>query len=224
MKSILIAITDDDTLIAKLLENFLNANGNFKILFTAGSGNELILNLNNVSPLPDILLLDLKMKEMDGIEVTKHLKIHFPTIKIIIISSHYQRSFMGFMFKTGACAFLPKGISPSILTNVILTVHEKGFYFMEEQMEIIREQISSKAPKPILDDESGLSEREIQVLRLISQQKTAKAIGEILFITPRTVEGHKNNLFVKTGAKNITGLLIYAIQRNIIKVEDLPLI
>lgn len=224
MKSILIAITDDDILIAELLDNFLSTTGNFEVVFTARNGNELISNLNKVPKLPDVLLLDLKMKEMDGIEATKHLKIHFPTIKIIIISSHYQRSFMGFMLKSGASAFLPKGISPAILKEVIEAVHEKGFYFMDEQMDIIREQISSKAPKPILDDEGGLSEREIQVLQLISQQKTAKAIGEILFITPRTVEGHKNNLFVKTGAKNITGLLIYAIQHNIIRVEDLPLI
>ena len=224
MNPILIAITDDDTLLAKLLENFLNTVTNFKVAFTAESGNELISRLREAAQLPDILLLDLKMKEMDGIEITKHLKIHFPSIKIIVISSHYQRSFMGFMFKTGASAFLPKGISPAILAETIEAVHYKGFYFLEEQMETIREQISSKAPKPILDDEGGLSEREIQILRLISQQKTAKAIGEILFITPRTVEGHKNNLFIKTGAKNITGLVIYAIQHNIIKIEDLPLI
>jgi DNA-binding CsgD family transcriptional regulator len=76
----------------------------------------------------------------------------------------------------------------------------------------------------VLNDESELSERETEVLRLICQQKTAKEIGDIMFITQRTAEGHKNNLFAKTGAKNIAGLVIYAIQHNIIRVDELPII
>lgn len=132
---------------------------------------------------------------------------------------------MNFMLKTGASAFLPKGVSPTLLTEIIPVVHEKGVFFMEDQMEAIREQIATKSTqKSIFDNGSELSKREIEVLQLISQQKTAKEIGDTLFITARTVEGHKNNLFVKTGAKNIAGLVIYAIQNNYITVEDLPMI
>lgn len=89
---------------------------------------------------------------------------------------------------------------------------------------MIRTQISNKPQKPVFNYGNVLSEREIEILRLITKQKTAKEIGESLFITQRTVEGHKNNLFVKTGAKNIAGLVIYAIQNHIIRMEDLPLI
>lgn len=220
-KEILIAITDDESLIAKLLEDFLNESEGYKVLFTANDGGDLIAKLNSIPILPDVLLLDLKMKKMNGIETTQHLKTNFPSIKIIVISSYYQNSFVGFIFKTGASAFLPKGISPVFLKEVIDTVYHKEIHFTNVQIDKMRENISSKAPKPALSDFSELSQREIEVLKLISMQKTAKEIGEMLFITVRTVEGHKSNLFIKTGAKNIAGLVIYAIQHNIININDL---
>jgi len=224
MEDITIAITDDDALIVSLLEAYLQNCAGMKVLFTAGNGSDLFSQLAGAAIKPHILLLDLRMDGMDGIEITTHLKTIYPDIKVIVISSHYQKTFMGFMLKTGVAAFLPKGISPAHLTDVINTVHKQGFYFEGDQMEVLREQITSKSPKPVLDDEEVLSERELDVLKLICQQKTAKEIGEILFITQRTAEGHKNNLFAKTGAKNIAGLVIYAIQHTIIKVEDLPVI
>lgn len=220
-----VAIVDDDALITKLLESFLQNCEDMEVLFTANNGQQLLEKLQNKNNIPDILLLDLKMEGMDGIGITEYLKINHPEIKVIIISSHYKKSFMGFMVKTGVSAFLPKGIMPNELIEIIRTVNKQGFYFKEDQMEVLRDQIAVKSPKPqVSDEESALSERETDVLRLICQQKTAKEIGEILFITQRTAEGHKNNLFVKTGAKNIAGLVIYAIQHGIIKAEELPLI
>lgn len=224
MKELLVAITDDDNLIADLLRDYLSKSYNLKVLFTASNGKDLIAKLNSAAVLPDVLLLDLKMPEMNGIETTEYLKVNFPSIKIIIISSHYQRGFLNFIFKTGASAFVPKGISPVLLKDIISTVYHKGVYFMEDQVDIIREHVADTSPKPILDDEPQLSEREIEILKHICMQKTAKEIGELLFITSRTVEGHKNNLFVKTGAKNIAGLVVYAIQHKIINVESIPMI
>lgn len=222
MKKIKIGITDDDALIVDLLKSFFSNQKEIEVMLTANSGDEL-KNLLKSNIIPEVLLLDLKMKETDGIEITHFLKEHFPSIKIIVISSHYQNSFLGFMLKTGANAFLPKGISPIALTKIIHAVNETGVYFLDDQLEIVRQQISSRVPKPVFND-SLLTEREKEVLKLICLQKTAKEIGELLFIAPRTVEGHKNNLFVKTGAKNIAGLVVYAIQHSILKIEELPLL
>jgi DNA-binding NarL/FixJ family response regulator len=224
MTNIDIVITDDDALIVSLLEAYLQNCAGMNVLFTANNGSELFSQLIASPVKPHIILLDLRMDGMDGVEITTHLKNIHPEIKIIVITSHYQKAFMGFMLKTGVSAFLPKGISPAHLVDVIKTVYKQGYYFEGDQMDVLREQITSKSPKPMLDEEEVLSEREVAVLKLICQQKTAKEIGELLFITQRTAEGHKNNLFAKTGAKNIAGLVIYAIQHNIIKVEDLPVI
>lgn len=220
-----IVIADDDKLIARLLKDFLNDSGKYKILFTVADGEELISKLNESKVhVPEILLLDLKMKGTNGIDAIQHLKVHFPTIRIIVISSYYQDSFMGFLFKTGASAFVPKEISPEYLKHIIDSVYHQGIFFTEEQFVTLRTQISSKSPKPVLNEVSELSKREIEVLKLTCQQKTAKEIGEILFISIKTVEGHRNSLFVKTGVKNVVGLVIYALRNNIIEVDDLPII
>jgi DNA-binding NarL/FixJ family response regulator len=221
---ITIAITDDDILVARLLGEYLHAQPGLEVLFISYGGDELLTNLLEKKHLPDILFLDLKMKQMDGIEVLAELKKSFPSIRVIIISSHYQHVFTGFMVKMGVAAFLPKEISPDTLLAIVQAVYEKGYYLMPEQVGIIREQISSKVPIPVTDSENSLSEREIEILRLLCRQKTAKEIGKMLFITQRTVEGHKNNLFAKTGAKNVAGLVIYAIQRGIIGIDELPVI
>ncbi|HEX8270794.1 MAG TPA: response regulator transcription factor [Flavobacterium sp.] len=222
MTIISIAITDDDHLIAELLKGFLDTVEGYKVLFTASDGNDLIDKLNSAAHLPDILVMDLKMDGMDGIKATQHLKIHFPSIKIIVVSSHYKLGFLNVMFKTGASAFVPKGISPILLKEIIYSVYTSGVYFLEEQIGLLKDQVPQKVHNKILQDETDLSERETEILKLICMQKTAKEIGEILFINGRTVEGHKNNLFIKTGAKNIAGLVVFAVQHDIITIDQLP--
>lgn len=224
MENIKVAITDDDALIVSLLQGYLQTIDGIEVLLTANSGEELLETLAVAKDFPQVLLLDLKMSGIDGIEVTHRIKQAYPEIKVIVISSHYQKLFMGFMLKTGAAAFLPKGISPVQLVDIIRVVNQQGYYFKDDQLDTLREQIPAKAPRPVLQEDELLSERETEVLRLICHQKTAKEIGEKLFITQRTAEGHKNNLFAKTGAKNIAGLVIYAIQQGIIRVDELPVI
>ena len=224
MEKMTIGIVDDDALIVNLLKSFLEGQDDMEVVMTAANGRDCLSKLKNAEKVPEILLMDLKMDEMNGIETTQVMKKDYPDIKTIIISSHYKVSFMGFMLKTGVCAFAPKGISTTDLLNIIKEVHERGYYFNDDQLEIIRDQLSSKFPKPVLEEENVLSEREIDVLKLLCQQKTAKEIGEKLFITKRTVEGHKNNLFIKTGAKNVAGLVIYAVQNGIINPDNLPII
>lgn len=222
MKKINLAIVDDDRLITKLLSDFLSQQENLEILFTALGGQEFLSKIEATKLLPDVLLLDLNMKQMTGIELTKIIRKEYPSIKIIVISSHYKSNFTGFMIKTGVSAFLPKGISPYDLKDIIQEVYTKGVYFLDEQIDILRNQLSSKTPKPILNPKNLLTERELEVLKLICRQKTAQEIGKELFVAKRTVEGHKNNLFAKTGTKNMAGLVIYAIQNELVNIKDIP--
>lgn len=224
-KVITIGIADDDKLVSRLITDFLSESGKYKTLFNVSDGEELKEVLGqSPSNIPEILLLDLRMKGTSGIDSIHYLKKHYPDIKIIVISSYYQDSLMGFLFKTGASAFISKDISPEYIKQIINAVHIQGVYFTDEQVVKLREQISSKTPKPNWDFESELSKRELEVLKLICQQKTAKEIGEILFISTKTVEAHRNKLFVKTGVKNVVGLVIYALQHQLIEVNELPII
>lgn len=216
-----IAIIDDDYLIVDLMRTFfLQQQEPYEIVFTATSATEGLDKLQSSPTQPQIILLDLKMPGINGVELTKLIKDKYPNIDIIIISSHYQDSFLSFMIKHGCAAFLPKGITLSILCQVIAEVNKHSIYLLPEQVNVLRQQIASATVAPDLSN-YGITERELEVIRLIAMQKTAKEIGEILFIAPRTVEGHKNNLFAKTGTKNIAGLIIFAAQKKLIQIEDI---
>lgn len=215
-----IAIVDDEALIVQLLADYFDRQEDTNVLHTASGGQEFIDKLGQSEELPDLVLLDLRMADLDGVETGNKLKELYPDIKIIIISSYYQKSFIGYMLRNGIDAFVPKGINPNELKEVVKTVVEKGHYFTQEHIEVMRRQISGKVPKPAFDA-NVLSDREKEVLLAICRQQTAKEIAENLFITKRTVEGHKTNLMLKTGAKNSAGLVIYAIQNDLFDPNEL---
>lgn len=216
-----IGIVDDELLIVQLLDDFFRKTDTIQVVLKAYDGKELIDQLAGTTEHPEIVLLDLRMKEMDGVETTTILKERYPDIKIIVMSSHYMSTFMGYMLKTGVNAFIPKEISPDFLMKVIRSVHEHGYYFSEEHVSVMRTQIAPKVPKPKLTKQEVLSERELEILKLICQQMTSQEIADKLFIARRTVEGHKGNLLLKTSVKNTAGLVIYAIQNNLINPDEL---
>ena len=224
MEKIKLALVDDDYLIVTLLKSFFNQDQSTQVVYDTTDGYQLFNYLEEKKTEPiDILLLDLKMKTIDGLEVLKHVKTNHPELKVVVVSSHYQDNSIGFMTKEGVAGFLPKGMSPFELLDIVKQVHKNGFYLNKDQMEILREQISSKVSKPMIDEDELLTDREKEIIKLLCQQKTAKEIGEYLFITQRTVEGHKNNLFTKIGVRNVAGLIVYALQKHIVTLEELSL-
>lgn len=217
-----LALIDDDFLLLDLMQQFLRQQQGFEVLFTACGGQEALEQLSQHSSLPALILLDLKMPDMNGLDLLLQLKNLYPALAVIIISSHYQAHNLSYMIQHGVAAFLPKGVSLSLLLRVIQEVHRHGFYLLPEQVETLRHQVAQATVAPDLSN-YGLTAREIEVLKLIAHQKTAKEIAEKLFIAARTVEGHKNNLFAKTGTKNIAGLVIFGIQTKIIRLDEIIL-
>ena len=188
---------------------------------TSNDGEEFLNKLNSSKQIPNAVLLDLRMDKMDGAETTLCLRNLYPEMKVIVISSYYKKSFIGYMLKSGVNAFIPKNILPHELEIIIKKVIEFDHYFLDEQMAILKSQISPKVPQPKFDTEETLTEREIEVLTLICKQLTAQEIADKLFITKRTVEGHRTNLLMKTGVKNTAGLVIYAVSHKIFDTNAL---
>lgn len=215
MRKINLAIVNDEELLVELLQSFFQKTENISVVLTAISGVEFLHKLDTNKQHPDIVLLDPCTKQTNVIEAIRILKQDFPKIKIIVISSFYKKSLIGYMLKSGVNAFIPKGISTEKLVDIIKEVAEKDYYFMNDQIDVLRKQLSSKIPQSFLNEEEQLSDREKEVLCLICQQKTAKDISEIMCISKRTVDGHRTNLLLKTGAKNTVGLVIFAIQNKI---------
>lgn len=213
--AIKIVLVDDEVLFRKGISFLLQRESNIEIVFEASDGEELISYLNKTAAKPDIIIMDLKMPVLNGVEATKIIRKIFPEIKIIALTSYDTKSFIANMIQVGAVAYLIKNTTPKALLHTIDQVAKKGFYYNENVLETIKETIlSSKKPKSNL--ETGfLSPREIEILQLICQQKTTAEIAEELFLSPRTVEGHRNNLLLKTESRNIAGLVVYAIQNEI---------
>lgn len=215
-----IGIVDDDLLFVQLLKKYIESNGEYQVVLTSTGGNQF---LNEEDTGLDILILDLKMANGDGLEVMSALSGKESEAKIIVLSSFYRRSFMGQMLKMGAHAFLSKEIELEELLAVINTVYNTGHYFSNEQIEVMRKQFSNKLPEFHAFSKNELTDREIDVLRLVCQQLSTKEIADSLFISPKTVETHKTNLMIKTGVKNMAGLVIYAVQNNIIDANEIVL-
>lgn len=219
-----LAIVDGDRLMVQLLSDFLQQQESLCITMIAYSGDSFLKQLEEVEEVPDIVLLELRMKDGNGLEVIEKVTKQYPELKIIVLSSYYKTSSTGYMFKLGVNAFLPKEISPEDLFKIIREVHTKGHYFSSEQIQILRQQISHDTPKQYASTKDTLSTRELEVLELISQQYTTREIAEKLFVSTKTIEAHKSNLLLKTGVRNTPELIIYAIQNQLIDPSDLILL
>jgi len=219
MQKIKIILVDDEVLFRKGIYFLLQREENIEIIFEASNGDELIDYLKKNDAHPDIILMDLKMPLLNGVEATKIIRNDFPEIKIIALTSYNTDSFISNMIKIGASSYLLKNATPTEMISTINQVFEKGFFYNETIFEIInRQNISNFKPKSQFT-EISLTTREREVLELICQQMSAVEIAEKLFISTRTVEGHRINLLLKTEAKNIAGLVVFAIQNNIVLIE-----
>jgi DNA-binding NarL/FixJ family response regulator len=219
-----IAIVDDDKLVVQLLADFLKRERNITVAMMVFSGNSFVEQLETSEVIPDLVLLDLRMEDGDGMETMDVITRKHPQLKIIVLSSYYKPSFLGTMLKVGVHAFIPKETDKEDLLLVIEQVYKHDHYFTPEQVEVLRSQITHKAPKMQVHSKDSLSERELEVLQLICQQHTAKEIAEKLFVTTKTIEAHKSNLLLKTGVKNTAGLIIYAVQNDLINPSNILLL
>lgn len=223
MKTIKIILTDDELLFRKGILFMLEREKNIEIVFEASNGEELVNYLNdNQDNLPDIILMDLKMPMLNGVEATKKIHKKFPGIKIIALTSYDTKPFIINMIQEGASSYLIKNASPKEMVFTINEVASKGFYYNDLIMNIIHEGLifGTKKTKSTFDEEY-LTTREKEVLELICEQLSTNEIAEKLFISPRTVDGHRNNLLLKTESKNIAGLVVYAIQNKIVTLKNI---
>lgn len=220
-KKIKVIIADDEILFRQGLIFLLKKESNIEIIFDASNGKELIDYIQNITEFPDIILMDLNMPETNGVEATKLIHEIIPQIKIIALTSYNTKPFILNMIQSGACAFLKKNTAPSDLIHTILEVEKKGFFYNTEVMEAIHQSMVEPKRKMLSTfDENYISKREKEVLELVCHQFSTSEIADKLFISPRTVEGHRNNLLLKTESKNTAGLVVYAIQNHIVDMDD----
>ncbi len=217
MKTIQLAIADDVALFRKGMKSILNVIEDLNLDLEAENGIDLLEQLKQANPFPDVLLLDLKMPQMNGVEVAKVLQKNYPQLKFIVLSTHFSRAFVINMIELGAAAYLPKNSKPEEVVETIRAVYNNGFYYNNEVMTVIRENMVAKT-KPKAHFPYELTNREKEILQLICEQYTTPEIASKLYISPRTVDGHRNNLLAKLDCRNIAGLVVFALQHQVVEM------
>lgn len=218
MKTINVAIADDQILFRRGMVSIVNAFENIQISIEAGTGKELLEAIEVAETKPDVILLDLSMPELNGVETTKVLHQKYPNVKIIILSVYSEDRFVTHLMELGVNGYLFKNVEPAEVEKAIWAVVEKDFYFNEAFLAAMKNRMTGKKPRLLIQDDipSTLTQRELDVLDLICKQMTAQEIADKLFISVRTVDGHRNNLLEKTGMRNTAGLVVFSIKNNLL--------
>lgn len=221
MATINIAIADDELLFRSGISFILQREPDINVIFEAGNGNELLDYLRAADTLPDVIMMDLKMPELNGVEASKIINEEFADIKIIALTSYDSKLFIANMINVGAAAYLVKNTSPDVLLYTIREVDNKGYYYNDEVLAIIKDNLNVLKESKFSFDSEPLTNREREIIRLICLQYSTKEIADMLFINYRTVEGHRNNLLLKTQSKNMAGLVLYSLRKDILSLDDL---
>ncbi len=212
-------VVEDQQLFREGLIALLSKEENIDILFEAEHGEDCIQKLKSATILPDIALIDLEMPIMDGIELNTYLNANFPDIKVIMLSGHSRERIIAKMIQEGASGYLLKNCEKHELLDAIKTTVIKGFYVNDNVLRAIQSNAQkTKNYRSTSQLTVDLTQRELEVLQLICKEFSNAEIAEKLCISQRTVEGHRNNLILKSGSKNTAGLIIFAIKNGHIDI------
>jgi DNA-binding NarL/FixJ family response regulator len=220
-KPIKIALAEDEALFRKGISFILQREKAFEVIFEAENGIELLGFLKKKTAHPDIVLMDLKMPDLNGVEATRAITQDYPEIKVIALTSYETKAFIANMIHIGAASYLLKNTSSKELVATIKEVAANGFCYNNRIVEVLKEDSATLKKNQRLSFDEPLTKREKEIVKLVCQQYNTKEIAEKLFINHRTVEGHRNNLLQKTGSKNVAGLVVYAVLNEIVAPGEL---
>lgn len=212
-----VAIADDQQLFRKGIISLLKEFEEIDIVFEAGDGKDLLNQLANGNTVPDVILLDIEMPLMNGIEALKKIKSKGYASKVIILTMHDEEEMVIHLIEMGANGFLPKNEDIENVVSAIKSVIESDYYFNDKFSKgMLRSLISNEKITPKFNY-NQLSDIETEIARLICEELTNKEIAAKLDLSPRSVDGHRERILKKIGAKNTAGIVMYAYKCKLIK-------
>jgi two-component system response regulator NreC len=216
MKPIKVMVVDDHTIVRDGICALLALVKDIEVIGEAGTGTEALTLVKNLEP--DVVLMDIAMPDMGGLEATRHIRKEFPRTKVIALTQHDDKEFVFPVIEAGASGFISKIAASSELASGIRSVYRGDSYVSPSVAKVLIEDYQQKGPRGSRDPYNQLTERERDVLRLSAEGRTTQEIAEALVISPKTVEGHKTSLMAKLGISNRTELIKYALRKGIISV------
>ncbi len=203
-----ILVVDDHAIVLDGIKSLLADIENIEIAATATNATEALTLLKQTKA--ELVITDINMPGMDGLEFIKTIRSDFPPTKIIVLSLHDEPHFVRNIMKLRVQGYILKNDASSELVEAVYRVLAGKTFFSSKISQVMMEQINSPA------SENLLTEREIEIIKLIAEEKSSKQIADKLFISERTVETHRKNIFRKTATNNIVGLIKFAYANNLI--------
>jgi DNA-binding NarL/FixJ family response regulator len=210
-----VAIADDHKIFRDGIKMALSGKEYLKIIWEAEDGKDLLHKMK--IKLPNVLLMDIRMPEMDGVNAIALLRKEYEEVKIIVLTMYDDQEMISKMMEMGANAYLTKTSDPEEIYNAILTCMNDDFYFNELVNKAVLMKLQHKKsvrqyyPNPV-----KLSEKELKILKLIAEDKTTEEISKEVYLSPRTIETIRQNMKTKVGAKTIAGLVMYGMRNKLI--------
>lgn len=214
MKKIQVAIADDYKIFREGLKISLAQDEQMEVLYEADNGEALLKEVEK--KLPDVIIMDLKMPLMDGMEATRIIRKKYNEVKILVVSMYDDDKFIIHLMEIGANGYLFKNAEPDEIRKAIHSVYENGYYFNDIVNKALLKKLVLKGNiKPSFNQNVELTERELEVLKLICAEKTAAEIGKEIFLSHRSVEGIRQRLIEKVGVRNTAGLVMFAVKNGL---------
>lgn len=215
--AISILIADDHDIIREGIKNILRDNLDYKIVGEAADGEEVVTAVKKLKP--EILLLDISMPKIGGLEVITQVHYVSPKTKILIITVHKAHTYILKAFKAGVKGYLHKENAGEDLLFALGKISRGGTYLSSTVSSYLVDKVTSSKSEQLVE-ESLLTFREEDILRLVGGGKTAKQIANVLFISPRTVENYKNVLLKKLNLSRTSDLIKYAIKHKLVDIDE----
>ena len=207
-----LVIADDHTIVREGIRSLLEAREDFVVLGEASTGREAISKVEELRP--DIVIMDVSMPDLNGLEATRQIKKRFPECKILVLTMYEDKESIRRMLQCGASGYVVKKSAVSQLFDAIEAVVKGDAFFSPSISKIVLEDYI----KELDSSDRILSSREIEVLQLIAEGRTNREIADLLHLSVKTVEGHKDNIKKKLDVRDTAGIVKYAIKEGIIRL------
>jgi len=217
-RTVKIAMVDDHILLRDALAKVIDSFEHCKVILLAAHGKELLEKMQD-DHLPDLVILDLNMPEMDGYETARYLRVHHPGIYVLVLTMYDAEITLLRMLQAGVRGFLKKDIHPGELRLAIQSVITTGYFYSYNSTGKLVNLFMKDKPGSNQAERFSLSENELTFLKLASTEMTYKEIATLMKISPRTIDNYRDALFLKLNVKSRVGLAIYAIKSGVMNLE-----
>jgi DNA-binding NarL/FixJ family response regulator len=210
------AIADDHKIFRDGIKMALGGRAHLKLLWEAEDGKDMMHKLTIKKP--DILLLDIRMPELDGINALQLIRKEYEEVKIVVLSMYDDQQMVSKMMEMGANAYLTKTTDPNEIYDAILTCMNEDFYFNDLVNQAVLLKLNhKKTVKQFYPNPVRFNEKELQILKYLSEDKTTEEISKLVFLSPRTIETIRQNMKTKAGVKTIAGLIVYGMRNKLLE-------